>query len=174
MLHDLKIDELLDKVDSRYGLAVASAKRARQINEYTATLGLNDALGIPGPQVHTRSQHPLSIAIEELREDKLEIGFRMPPEENEEAEYLSVPVHSPAFLFERTTQSEQGEVVEFVRSVYRGDRYRLVTELRPALRKRGRKGCRPRERGRRGTSASSAGTGDASNLPAPRAGQEDG
>ena len=37
MLHDLKIDELLDKVDSRYGLAVASAKRARQINEYTST-----------------------------------------------------------------------------------------------------------------------------------------
>jgi DNA-directed RNA polymerase subunit omega len=88
-VHDLKIDELLDKVDSRYGLVVASAKRARQINEYTATLGLNDALGIPGPQVHTRSQHPLSIAVEELREDKLEIGFRMPPEENEEAEHLS-------------------------------------------------------------------------------------
>jgi DNA-directed RNA polymerase subunit omega len=88
-VHDLKIDELLDKVDSRYGLVVASAKRARQINEYTATLGLNDALGIPGPQVHTRSQHPLSIAIEELREDKLEIGFRMPPEENEEADHLS-------------------------------------------------------------------------------------
>jgi GntR family transcriptional regulator len=52
----------------------------------------------------------------------------------EEAELLGVPVHSPAFLFERTTQSELGEVVEFVRSVYRGDRYRLVTELRPALR----------------------------------------
>jgi len=52
----------------------------------------------------------------------------------EEAELLGVPVHSPAFLFERTTQSDGGEVVEFVRSVYRGDRYRLVTELRPALR----------------------------------------
>ena len=75
-MHDLKIDELLNKVDSRYGLVVASAKRARQINEYTATLGLNDALGIPGPQVHTRSQHPLSIAIEELRDSKLEVGFR--------------------------------------------------------------------------------------------------
>jgi DNA-directed RNA polymerase subunit omega len=82
-MHDLKIDELLDKVDSRYGLVVASAKRARQINEYTATLGLNDALGIPGPQVHTRSQHPLSIAIEELREDKLEVGFRERAEEAE-------------------------------------------------------------------------------------------
>src|ERR671939_1940129 len=83
MLHDLKIDELLDKVDSRYGLAVATAKRARQINEYTATLGLNDALGIPGPQVHTQSQHPLSIAIEELREGKLEVGFRERSEEIE-------------------------------------------------------------------------------------------
>jgi GntR family transcriptional regulator len=52
----------------------------------------------------------------------------------EEARVLGVPVHAPAFLFERITQSERGEVVEFVRSVYRGDRYRLVTELRPALR----------------------------------------
>jgi len=84
MLHDLKIDELLSKVDSRYGLAVASAKRARQINEYTSTLGLNDALGIPGPQVHTRSQHPLTIAIEELRQDKLDVSFRQPPEDLDE------------------------------------------------------------------------------------------
>ncbi len=83
-MHDLKVDELLGKVDSRYGLVIASAKRARQINEYTATLGLNESLGIPGPQVHTRSQHPLSIAIEELREGKLEIGFRERPEEGEE------------------------------------------------------------------------------------------
>jgi GntR family transcriptional regulator len=52
----------------------------------------------------------------------------------EEADLLGVPLHSPAFLFERTTEGLQGEVVEFVRSVYRGDRYRLVTELRPALR----------------------------------------
>ena len=85
-MHDLKIDELLDKVDSRYGLVVAGAKRARQINEYTATLGLNDALGIPGPQVHTRSQHPLSIAIEELRDGKLEVGFREEAGETEAAD----------------------------------------------------------------------------------------
>ena len=49
----------------------------------------------------------------------------------EEAEVLGVPLHAPAFLFERITESDRGEVVEFVRSVYRGDRYRLVTELRP-------------------------------------------
>jgi GntR family transcriptional regulator len=51
-----------------------------------------------------------------------------------EAEILGVPLHAPAFLFERVTESERGEVVEFVRSVYRGDRYKLVAELRPALR----------------------------------------
>src|ERR687895_1222968 len=85
MLNELKIDELLDKVDSRYGLVLVAARRAREINEYAATLGLNESLGIPGPQVHTRSQHPLSIAFEELRADKLEVGFkRRPPEADEE------------------------------------------------------------------------------------------
>jgi DNA-directed RNA polymerase subunit omega len=84
MLNDLKIDELLQRVDSRYGLVLAGARRAREINEYTATLGLNDALGIPGPQVHTRSQHPLTIAIEELREGKLDISFKVPMEKAEQ------------------------------------------------------------------------------------------
>src|SRR5256885_1979041 len=50
---------------------------------------------------------------------------------DEESEVLGVPLHTPAFLFERTTVSESGRIVEFVRSVYRGDRYRLVAELVP-------------------------------------------
>jgi DNA-directed RNA polymerase subunit omega len=100
MMHDLKIDELLERVDSRYGLVVASAKRAREINEYTATLGLNDALGIPGPQVHTRSQHPLSIAIEELREGKLEVGFKERAEVGAET--------GDAFLGTERDSSEEG------------------------------------------------------------------
>src|SRR4029078_9222498 len=48
----------------------------------------------------------------------------------EESAALGGPLHSPAFLFERTTRSASGEIVEFVRSIYRGDRYKLVTELR--------------------------------------------
>jgi GntR family transcriptional regulator len=47
----------------------------------------------------------------------------------EESAALGVPVHSPAFQFERTTRADGGDIVEFVRSIYRGDRYRLVTEL---------------------------------------------
>ena len=50
----------------------------------------------------------------------------------EESEALGVPLHSPAFLFERTTRSRAGEIVEYVRSLYRGDRYRMVTELSAA------------------------------------------
>ncbi len=54
----------------------------------------------------------------------------------EESDVLGVPLHSPAFLFERTTRSSAGEIVEYVRSLYRGDRYRLVTELSRTPRRR--------------------------------------
>jgi len=49
--------------------------------------------------------------------------------DEEESEALGVPLHSPAFLFERVSRDSSGAVVEFVRSVYRGDRYRIVTDL---------------------------------------------
>jgi hypothetical protein len=56
----------------------------------------------------------------------------------EESEALGVPLHSPAFLFERTTVAVSGRPMEFVRSFYRGDRYQLVTELTPARSRNGR------------------------------------
>lgn len=48
-----------------------------------------------------------------------------------ESELLGVPLHAPAFLFERMSWDGDGRVIEFVRSVYRGDRYRLTAELLP-------------------------------------------
>ncbi|ANY09169.1 GntR family transcriptional regulator [Pseudonocardia sp. HH130630-07] len=48
-----------------------------------------------------------------------------------ESALLGVPVHSPALLFERTTRDGGGRVLEFVRAVYRGDRYRIETEIAP-------------------------------------------
>jgi len=47
----------------------------------------------------------------------------------EESAALGVPLHSPALLFERITRSSAGDIVEFTSSTYRGDRYRLVTEI---------------------------------------------
>ena len=49
--------------------------------------------------------------------------------DEEESRELDVPLHSPALLFERTSWNAGGEVVEFVRSIYRGDRYQIRTEL---------------------------------------------
>jgi GntR family transcriptional regulator len=59
--------------------------------------------------------------------------------DEEESNALGVPLHSPAFRFERVTHSDVGEIVEFVESIYRGDRYRLVTSLAvPPERRRSR------------------------------------
>ncbi|MFE9250424.1 GntR family transcriptional regulator [Streptomyces sp. NPDC007088] len=46
-----------------------------------------------------------------------------------EAEVLDVPVLSPALLIERLTTDSSGRPVEYVHSVYRGDRYRIVSRL---------------------------------------------
>jgi len=50
----------------------------------------------------------------------------------EEAAELGVDAGAPAFLFERTSRIADGRVAEFVRSVYRGDRYRIVVDIFPA------------------------------------------
>jgi GntR family transcriptional regulator len=59
--------------------------------------------------------------------------------DGEESAALGVPLHSPAFRFERITHADTGEAVEFVESIYRGDRYRLVTALGPPQESRRRR-----------------------------------
>ncbi|MPZ52292.1 MAG: UTRA domain-containing protein [Acidimicrobiia bacterium] len=49
---------------------------------------------------------------------------------DEESHLLGLPLHTPAFLFERISHDAEGRTLEYVRSIYRGDRYRLTTELR--------------------------------------------
>jgi GntR family transcriptional regulator len=50
----------------------------------------------------------------------------------EESATLGVPLHSPAFLFERTSRDIEDRRLEFVHSIYRGDRYQIVSELTPS------------------------------------------
>ncbi|WP_414719518.1 GntR family transcriptional regulator [Streptomyces sp.] len=49
-----------------------------------------------------------------------------------EAEVLDVPELFPALLFERLTSDSTGRPVEYVHSIYRGDRYRIVSRLKLA------------------------------------------
>ena len=67
------IDDLLEKVDSKYGLVVEAAKRARQINSYTQQLEDNQ-FEFFGPLVEVDPEEkPLGIALREIVEDKLEV-----------------------------------------------------------------------------------------------------
>ncbi len=49
--------------------------------------------------------------------------------DEEESDLLACPPNSPAFLFERTSWDADNNAVEFVRSIYRGDRYKLTAQL---------------------------------------------
>ena len=60
------IDELLDRVSSKYALVIYAAKRARQINDYYNQLG-EGILEYIGPLVEPGLQEkPLSIAMREI------------------------------------------------------------------------------------------------------------
>jgi len=67
------IDELMAQVDSRFTLAVASAKRARQINQYFNSLRGLVKCDYVSPRVDIKSKKPLTIALEEIGQKKIEI-----------------------------------------------------------------------------------------------------
>ena len=68
-LMDPPIEDLLDKVDSKFTLVALSAKRARQINSYYNQLGEGLGFVVP-PQVTSVSGKPLTIAFEEVAAGK--------------------------------------------------------------------------------------------------------
>ena len=83
-LMDPPVEELLDKVDSKFTLVALSAKRARQINSYYNQLGEGLGVVVP-PQVTSVSGKPLTIAFEEIAAAKATFHRPEPGEEGEEA-----------------------------------------------------------------------------------------
>ena len=73
-LHDTmmnpKIEDLLERVDSKFTLVTLASTRARQINAYYGQLGDGHGKAVP-PQVTSRARKPLSIAFEEIAADKI-------------------------------------------------------------------------------------------------------
>ncbi|MDY2941551.1 MAG: DNA-directed RNA polymerase subunit omega [Varibaculum sp.] len=66
------IDDLLEKVPSKYALVVYAAKRAKQINTYTQQIA-DGMFSTPGPLVPTSPEDkPLTIALEEINQGLLE------------------------------------------------------------------------------------------------------
>ncbi len=87
------IEELLDTVDSKFTLVTLAARRARNINSYFNQLG--DGLGhmIP-PQVSSVARKPLSIAFEEIAQDK--IVWTAAPEVPDESEIAAAAAEAEA------------------------------------------------------------------------------
>ena len=82
-LMDPPIEELLDKVDSKFTLVALSSKRARQINSYYNQLGESLGVIVP-PQVTSISGKPLTIAFEEIAAAKA--AFHRPDPEAEDGQ----------------------------------------------------------------------------------------
>jgi DNA-directed RNA polymerase subunit omega len=83
-LMEPRMEQLLDKVDSKFTLVTLSAMRAREINDYYNQLG--EGLGkIVPPQVTSVSRKPLTISLEEIESGKIEARV-IEPEVEEVAE----------------------------------------------------------------------------------------
>lgn len=82
-LMEPRLEQLLSHVDAKFTLVTLSAMRAREINDYYNQLG--EGLGkIVPPQVTSVSRKPLSIALEEIRDDKI-VAVPYDPEAEAEA-----------------------------------------------------------------------------------------
>ena len=74
-----RVEDLMDRVDSKFTLVTLAAMRAREINDYYNQLG--EGLGrIVPPQVTSVSRKPLSIALEEIDAGKILFERIAPPE----------------------------------------------------------------------------------------------
>ena len=65
------MSKLLEKVDSRFTLAILAAKRARQINDYLNSIKRHDLTEIKGPELSVINEKPLSIAFDEIANGKI-------------------------------------------------------------------------------------------------------
>lgn len=70
---DPPIEEVIGKAGGRFNLVLLASRRARQINSYYTQLGGGIGRYVP-PQVHSLSHKPLTIALEEIAADKLQVA----------------------------------------------------------------------------------------------------
>ncbi|MBD0348594.1 MAG: DNA-directed RNA polymerase subunit omega [Thermoleophilia bacterium] len=75
MIHP-RIDNLLEHADGRYALVIATAKRARQINNYHQQLGEGAFADFAPPLVESRSKNYLTMALEEVAAGKIKYSYR--------------------------------------------------------------------------------------------------
>jgi DNA-directed RNA polymerase subunit omega len=103
-LMDPPIEDLLDKVDSKFTLVALGSARARQVNSYYNSLGEGLGKVVP-PQVASVSGKPVSIAFEEIAAGKATYT-RPDPEEEAALAAAAADLAGEPVLTEVHTDSE--------------------------------------------------------------------
>lgn len=71
-----RVDKLMQRTDSHYAAVVVAAKRARQLNSYYRALGEGTYEEHTPPMIETDTGNYLTIALEELAQDKIKYEYR--------------------------------------------------------------------------------------------------
>jgi DNA-directed RNA polymerase subunit omega len=108
-LMDPPIEDLLDKVDSKFTLVALGAARARQVNSYYNSLGEGLGKVVP-PQVASVSGKPVSIAFEEIAAGK---ATYTRPDPEEEAAAAEADLVGEAVLTEVIADDESDDALDF-------------------------------------------------------------
>ena len=108
-LMDPPIEDLLDKVDSKFTLVALGAARARQVNSYYNSLGEGLGKVVP-PQVASVSGKPVSIAFEEIAAGK---ATYTRPDPEEEAAAAEADLVGEAVLTEVVADDESDDALDF-------------------------------------------------------------
>jgi DNA-directed RNA polymerase subunit omega len=106
---DPPIEDLLDKVDSKFTLVALGAARARQVNSYYNSLGEGLGKVVP-PQVASVSGKPVSIAFEEIAAGK---ATYTRPDPEEEAAAAEADLVGEAVLTEVIADDESDDALDF-------------------------------------------------------------
>src|SRR5580692_4835681 len=104
-LMDPPVEDLLDKVDSKFTLVALASRRARQVNSYYNSLGEGIGVVVP-PQVASVSGKPLSIAFEEVAAGKATFSRPDPEEEAALAEAAALAALEDAAEAEAEAEGE--------------------------------------------------------------------
>jgi DNA-directed RNA polymerase subunit omega len=106
-LMDPPVEDLLDKVDSKFTLVALGSARARQVNSYYNSLGEGLGKVVP-PQVTSASGKPVSIAFEEIAAGKA--TFSRPDPEEEAALAAAIADAAEAALTATEESNEAAEI----------------------------------------------------------------
>lgn len=127
-------EELAERLDVKTGARVLRIERLRMANGEPMAIEVTHlaAKRFPGLRKALERASSLYTALEEqygVRLAEAEETIETAPAPPREAEILGTDVGLPLLLLSRHSRDDTGAPIEFVRSMYRGDRYKFVARL---------------------------------------------